>query len=332
MIQSIPAAPLGRTGLQLTRLGFGSTALAGLFHATGEAEAQDAVDAAWEAGVRYFDTAPQYGGGIAEERLGAALRRRGRDEFVISSKVGKLVRTTGPDAGPGSLFRNGPPHEIVFDYSHDGVLRSLEATLQRTGLDRIDVLFIHDVNRKYHGPNVTERLDEALSGACVALARLRSEGIIRAFGPALNEVDISLRFVREADIDCIMLPQRWTPLDRAAGDELLPLCQQRGVGVVSAAPFDSGILATGPVPEATYNYALADPQRMQQVRRLQEECLCFHVPLAAAALQFPLQHPAVASVVVGMRSRTEVEQNVAHLSEDLPASMWEELLRIPLVD
>ena len=326
MKSAIEKAPLGRCGLQLSRLGFGSTALGGLFHAVDEAEALDAVDAAWEAGLRYFDTAPQYGGGVAEQRLGAALRKRDRSAYVISSKVGKLIRPLreGAEWNP-SMFRNAPPHEIVYDYSHDGVLRSLEETLRRTGLDRIDILLIHDVNRKYHGEDVMNRLQEALSGACVALRRLREEGVIRAFGPALNEVDISLRFLREADIDCIMLPQRWTLLDRSAGDVLLPLCKERGVGVMVAAPFASGILATGPVAGAMYNYAPADAETLDRVGQLKNQCENFMVPLAAAAVQFPLQHPAVASAVVGMRSRMDVERNVELMQQRVPAPLWHAL-------
>jgi D-threo-aldose 1-dehydrogenase len=326
MSRAAEKAPLGRSGLQLSRLGFGSTSLGGLFQAVDEAEALDGVDAAWEAGLRYFDTAPQYGGGIAEQRLGAALRKRDRGEYVISSKVGKLVQPLADTAGWNpAVFRNAPPHEIAYDYSYDGVLRSLEATLRRTGLDRIDILLIHDVNRKYHGERVMERLQEALSGACVALRRLREQKVIRAFGPALNEVDISLRFLREADIDCLMLPQRWTLLDRSAGDELLPLCAERGVGVLAAAPFASGILATGPVADAMYNYAPADAEVLGRVAQLKQRCEDFAVPLAAAAVQFPLQHQAVTSVVVGMRSRAHVGRNGDLMQRHIPQPLWDAL-------
>ncbi|HYZ63238.1 MAG TPA: aldo/keto reductase [Acetobacteraceae bacterium] len=314
-------APIGRTGLRVSRLGFGGTALAGMFRATDEADAHDAVDAAWEAGLRYFDTAPQYGGGTAERRLGAALRRRRRDAFVVSSKVGKLIRTL-PSGGMPTMFADAPPHEIVYDYTHDGVLRSLEATLERTGLDRIDIVLIHDVNRKYHGDAVMERFAEALSGACVALARMREQGVIRAFGPALNELDVTLRFLREADIDCLMLPQRWTLLDRAAGEVVLPLCAERGVSVLAAAPFASGILATGAVPGAMHDYARAEPAVLDRVRALEARCDRFGIALASAALLFPLRHPAVASVVTGMRSRAEVERNVALFSAPVPEALW----------
>jgi D-threo-aldose 1-dehydrogenase len=317
-------APIGRTGLRVSRLGFGSTVLAGMFESTSEADAQDAVNAAWEAGLRYFDTAPQYGGGTAERRLGAALRGRNRDEYVVSSKVGKLIREL-PEGGAPTLFADAPPHEIVYDYSYDGTLRSLEATLARTGLERIDIALIHDVNRKYHGGRVMERLREALSGACVALRRLRDEGVIRAFGPAGNELDVTLRFLREADIDCLMLPQRWTLLDRSAGEELLPLCLERGVSVLAAAPFASGILATGAERGAMHDYGPAAAATLDRVRRLESTCARYDVPLPAAALQFPLLHPTVASVVVGVRRRAEVDLNLALLRSSLPDSLWMEL-------
>jgi D-threo-aldose 1-dehydrogenase len=327
-VNAADTAPIGRTGLRVSRLGFGGTGLGGMFRSTEAADAQDAVDAAWEAGLRYFDTAPQYGAGTAERRLGAALRGRDRDEYVVSSKVGKLVLEL-PEGGVGSMFADAPPHEIAYDYSYDGALRSLEATLERTGLERIDIVLIHDVNRKYHGDRVMERFEEALSGACVALRRLRDEGVVRAFGPAGNELDVTLRFLREADIDCLMLPQRWTLLDRSAEAEVLPVCAERGVGVLAAAPFASGILATGPERGAMHDYGPAGPAILDRVRRLQSACARFDVALGAAALQFPLLHPAVASVVVGMRSRAEVERNAALLGAAVAPALWMELDRQP---
>lgn len=317
--------PLGRTALRLSRLGLGTTALAGMFRGASDEEAQHTLDSAWDAGLRYFDTAPQYGGGVAERRLGAALRGRERDDYVVSSKVGKLIREAA--SGSAGIFADAPPHEIEYDYSYDGVMRSLEATLRRTLLDRIDVLLIHDVNRKYHGDAVMERLQQTLAGACVALRRLREQGVIGAFGPAGNELDVNLRFLREADIDCIMLPQRWTPLDRSAGQELLPLCAARGVGVLAAAPFASGVLATGPVPGAMYNYAPAGPEVLELVGRFAACCAAFGIPLAAAALQFPLRHPAVASVVTSMRSPVEVAHNLELMRWPIPDALWAALDR-----
>lgn len=323
MIDPVERVPLGRREVRVSRLGFGSAPLGGLLRETSAADAQDAVDAAWEAGLRSFDTAPQYGGGLAEQRLGAALACRPRTELTLSSKVGKLIVL---DAGaPPSIFAGAPPHRIAYDYSYDGVMRSLETSFRRTGLGRFDIVLIHDVNRKYHGDRVLARLDEALAGACRALRSLREQGVIGAYGPAGNEIDITLRFVREADIDCLMLPGRFTLLDRSAAAELLPACQARGIAVLLAAPFESGILATGAVPGATFSYAPADPAVLRRVVVLAGLCRAHGIPLAAASLQFPLRHPAITSVVVGMRSRAEVEANLALMRTPIPQALWDAL-------
>ncbi len=323
MIDPVERVPLGRREVWVSRLGFGSAPLGGLLRETSAADAQDAVDAAWEAGLRSFDTAPQYGGGLAEQRLGAALACRPRTKLTLSSKVGKLIVL---DAGaPPSIFAGASPHRIAYDYSYDGVMRSLEASFRRTGLGRFDIVLIHDVNRKYHGDRVLARLDEALAGACRALRSLREQGVIGAYGPAGNEIDITLRFVREADIDCLMLPGRFTLLDRSAAAELLPACQARGIGVLLAAPFESGILATGAVPGATFSYAPADPAVLRRVVVLAGLCRAYGIPLAAASLQFPLRHPAITSVVAGMRSRAEVEANLALMRTPIPQVLWDAL-------
>ncbi len=325
MTDPIERIPLGTRGVRFSRLGFGSAPLGGLLRATSADDARDAVDAAWKAGLRSFDTAPQYGGGLAEQRLGAALAGRLRAELTVSSKVGKLVELLQAGEAAPAIFVGAPPHRIAYDYSYDGTMRSLEASLRRTGLDRFDVLLIHDINRKYHGDAVFARLEEALAGACRALRTLRDQGVIDAFGPAGNELDVSLRFVREADVDCLMLPGRYTLLDRAAEAELLPECRTRGVGVLLAAPFESGILATGAVPGATFAYAPADAAVLRRVAAIEAACRDQGVALASAALQFPLRHPAVASVVAGMRSRAEVAANLAFMRAPIAPALWDAL-------
>jgi D-threo-aldose 1-dehydrogenase len=257
------------------------------------------------------------------------LRTKPRGEFVLSTKIGKLLRAV--DTAPAGIFVGAPPFEVTYDYSYDGTLRSLEASLKRLGLERVDVLLIHDVNRKYHGTRVTERLDEALAGACKALAKLRDEGVIGAFGPALNEVDINLAFARRAPIDCIMLPARYTLLDQSAGKELLPLCAREKISVMVAAPFDSGILATGAVEGATYNYQPATPEIRDRVAKIERICRDHDVPLAAAALQVPSRHPAVANVVTGMRTPQEVVQNLALMRTPIPDALWDALARNGLI-
>lgn len=322
MIEPTAKARLGGTQVEVCRLGFGAAPLGGLFRATPERQAHDAVAAALAAGLSYFDCAPQYGGGLAEMRLGAALRAAPRDRITLSSKIGKIVvpREGAPAQTVG--FVGAPAHDIAYDYSHDGVMRSLEASLARLGLMRVDVLLIHDVNRKYHGDRVHARLEEALGGACQALAELRRAGAIGAFGPATKDVDIACAFVERAEVDCVMVPARLTLLDRSAGDALLPLCARRGVSVLAAAPFDSGILATGAVPGATYDYQPASAAMLARVRAIEVLCEDFGIPLAAAALQFPLRFPQVASVVTGMRDASEVVANLALLRRPIPDAFW----------
>jgi D-threo-aldose 1-dehydrogenase len=316
---------LGRSSIDVSRLGFGSAPLGGLLRETSESDALDAVRTALAQGIRYFDVAPQYGGGMAEQRLGQVLSGVPRDDFVLSTKVGKIVSQATGTATAAGGFVGAPPYVITYDYSYDGVLRSFEASLTRLQLDRIDILLIHDVNRKYHGQNVMARFEEAKAGACRALVKLRDEGVISAFGPALNEVDVALRFVRETDVDCIMLPQRYTPLDSSAGAELLPLCKSRKIGVLVAAPFDSGILATGAIAQATYNYQQATPEILARVKSIEMLCAEFEVQLQAVALQFALQNDAVTSVVTGMRSQQEVTQNLAFMRKPIPADFWTRL-------
>jgi D-threo-aldose 1-dehydrogenase len=272
MLEPTELRPIGTTDLAVSYLGFGTTALGNIMRTTPADTAIAAVDAAWAAGLRYFDSAPQYGQGLAEERLGAALAARPRDGYTVSTKIGKLLRPTADGRVPDGIFIGGNPFEIAFDYSYDATMRSLETSLARLRLDRVDILLIHDVNRRYHGDCVPERLDEALKGAVPALQKLRSEGVIKAFGPAFNDIDILMRFVTEADVDCLMLPRGCSLLSHDAAPELLPECERRKVSVLIASPFESGILATGAVPGATYLYAPADAEIMARVRYLEEVC------------------------------------------------------------
>jgi D-threo-aldose 1-dehydrogenase len=288
---------LGRTDVTVTQLGLGCAPIGGLYEPVCEADARAVVDRAWERGLRLFDTAPLYGSGLSECRVGAALGDRPRDALVLSTKVGRLLRAGGPP---------------VFDFSFEGVLRSLDESLERLGLDRVDVVYIHDPD---------DHFDEASAGAYPALERLRGEGVVRAIGVGMNQSEMLARFARETDIDCVLLAGRYTLLDRSGLDELLPLCLERGIAVVAGGVFNSGAL----VGDAHYNYAPAEPAVLDQVNRLAEICTRWDVPLAAAAVQFPLGHPAVACVLVGCRSSTEVDEDVALFELDLPAGLWEEL-------
>lgn len=292
--------------LELAGLGLGTAPLGGLYEPVDDETAHAVVERAWHLGIRYFDTAPYYGSGNAELRLGAALRERPRDEFVISTKVGRLLR-------PGeSEWHEAPLLEAYFDFSYDASLRSLEASLERLGLDLIDVALVHDPDEHY---------EEALAGAYRALARLRDEGVVRAVGVGMNQTALLCRFAREADPDCFLVAGRYTLLDRSAGDELLPLCAERGIAVIAGGVFNSGVLAGG----NTFDYRAASPAVLAQAAELRETCARFGVPLAAAAVQFPPRNDAVACVLVGCRTPVEVEEDVRLFELDLPPGLWDEL-------
>jgi D-threo-aldose 1-dehydrogenase len=325
MIEPTTKTRLGRTKVEVCRLGFGSAPLGGLLRETSAAEAANAVAAALAAGLTYFDCAPQYGGGLAETRLGEALQGVPRDRITLSTKIGKLVHPPGNGPPQNVGFIGAPVHGIAYDYSYDGVMRSLEASLKRLKLERVDVLLIHDVNRKYHGEHVHQRLEEAVMGACRALVELRGAGVIGAFGPATKDLDIACAFLKRVEVDCVMVPARLTLIDSSACEELIPLCERQAVSVLAAAPFDSGILATGTVPGATYDYAPASEPILAYVRSIEKLCMDFDVTLAAAALQFPLRHSVVASVVTGMRDRIEVESNLSLLRQTIPNEFWDAL-------
>jgi D-threo-aldose 1-dehydrogenase len=287
--------------IELGELGLGTAPLAGLYEPVDDETAQGVVERAWELGLRYFDTAPYYGSGLAERRLGAVLARKPRDAFAVSTKVGRLLHADA-SGWQGAYF----------DFSHDAALRSLEQSLERLGLDRIDVALVHDPDDHY---------DEALAGAFRALERLRDEGVVHAIGVGMNQVELLCRFAREADPDCFLVAGRYTVLDRTAADELLPLCTEQGIAVIAGGVFNSGILAGGD----TFDYQAADREVVARVERLRDVCSRWDVPLAAAAVQFPRHHPVVASVLVGCRSPQELEEDVRLSELELPPRLWQEL-------
>ena len=315
---TLPRREIRRTGLQLTTLGFGAAPIAGLYRAVDQTTARATVDAAWGGGIRYFDTAPHYGLGLSERRLGEALRDRPRDDVVVSSKVGRLlVPRTPPLARDDDMF--DVPGDLTRrrDYSRDGVLRSLEATLQRTGLDRVDVLYIHDPDEHWR---------EAAEEAVPALVALREADVVGAIGVGMNQSAMLARFIRETDVDLVMLAGRYTLLEQGAADELLPTALEYGRSVVAAAVFNSGLFARDDVPDtATYNYGQASPDVLERARLLASVCREHGTTLPAAAIRFPLRHPAVASVVVGMRSPEEVDRNLAAHAQHVPDELWADL-------
>jgi D-threo-aldose 1-dehydrogenase len=315
---------IGRTGLEVTVLGFGCGPIGGLFDQVPDEQAHRAVRAARDGGIDYFDVAPFYGVGLAEHRLGEAFRGREKD-FVLSTKVGRLLKPARSGHAPESMFREALPFEIVYDYGYDGVMRSVDDSCQRLGMAGADILYIHDVNRKWHGDAVEARFREVMEGGYKALDKLRAEGAVKAIGVGVNDPDILARFAEAGDFDCFMLAGRYTLLEQTPLDRLFPLCAERGISIVAAGPFNSGILATGAKPGAKYFYADANSEILERTRRIERVCALHGVPLAAAALQFALGHPVVASVATGMVSPGEVETNLRHMARAIPGDFWLEL-------
>lgn len=321
---TLPRRKLGRTGLDISILGLGAAPLGGLYSALPAGVAEATVDAAYDGGIRYFDVAPFYGHGLAERRLGDALRRRGGD-YLLSTKVGRLLKPARDGAETRGMYEGALPFEIAYDYSYDGVMRSLEDSYQRLGLDRIDIAYIHDVNRRWHGDAVDQRFEEVMNGGYRALDELRRAGLVKAIGVGVNDSGILMRFADAGDFDCFMLAGRYTLLDQSPLDDLLPLCERRGISIIAAAPFNSGILATGATRNAKYFYADAPEEILSRTRKIEGVCTRFQVPLASAAIHFPLRHPAVASVALGCSSPQEVKTNLDHLMRPVPADLWDAL-------
>lgn len=322
---TLPTRALGRTGISISTLGFGGAPLGDLYARLPDAPAIAAVAAAHAAGITMFDTSPLYGHGLSEHRIGTALRGIPRQSFMLSTKVGRWMNPLQRPIG-SSGYIGGFPHQAVFDYSYDGALRSLEQSLLRLGLDHVDVLLIHDVDVWTHGRDAIEtRFREAMDGAYRALVRLREDGTIKAIGIGVNEADMCARFARNGDFDVMMLAGRYTLLEQDALDSFLPLALEKKIGVLIAGAFNSGILATGPVPGAHYNYKPAPPEILARVKRIEAVCRTHDVALARAAMAFPLGHPAVSSVVLGAINPAEVRRNVEALAVTIPAALWSDL-------
>jgi D-threo-aldose 1-dehydrogenase len=320
--------PLGRTGVELTQLGFGTAPLGDLFVTLSEAEAEATIASAWAAGIRTFDTAPWYGRGQSEHRTGRFLYRQPRRDFVLSTKVGRVLRAPAdPEAFDMTGWAGGLPFEHRFDYSYDGIMRAYEDSLQRLGMTRIDLLVIHDLDFWFHATEqkVTAYLNQLFTSGWRALAELKAAGRIRGIGAGINELGMMPRFLDMVDIDFFLLAMRYTLLEQETLATELPRCAERGVGIVIGGVFNSGILATGAVPGAKYNYVDATPEVMDKVRRIEAVCRRHEVPLAAAALQFPLGHPSVASVIPGALTPGHVERNAAQFRIAIPPDLWAEL-------
>jgi D-threo-aldose 1-dehydrogenase len=322
---------LGQTGLRVSEIGFGAASLGNLYQAVEESEARATVDAAWRAGVRYFDTAPYYGFGLSERRVGDALRAVNRDDFVLSTKVGRLLAPAPHVAGASQRhgFCSAMPFEPVYDYSYRGVMQSFEQSLQRLGLARIDVLFIHDIGTLTHGEENRELFKICVEGGYQALDELRAKGLVRAIGLGVNEWEVCEAAMEHGRFDCFLLAGRYTLLEQSALDSFIPKCARHGATLVVGGAYNSGILATGTRRESTlhYNYAPAPAAIVERVRRIETVCDAYDVTLAAAALQFPLAHPVVASVIPGLGSERRVAQTMELFHEAVPLAFWQELKR-----
>ena len=327
---------VGRTKLEVTTLGLGGAPIGGFRATIPDAEATALCETAWQAGVRYFDTSPFYGYGRSELRMGAVLREKPRDDYVLSTKIGRIMHALRPGEAPPADFRqNGlPGFAPTFDYTYDGVMRSLEHSCLRLGLSRIDIALVHDVDfwTIKDRAVLDQRFRTVMDSGYRALDELRRAGVIGAIGVGINEADTSLRFIQAGDFDCMLLAGRYTLLEQGGLAEFLPECVRRGVSVILGGPYNSGILTGDVKPGATHDYAAAPAALIDKAQKIEAVCRRHKVELGAAALQFPLFHPAVCAVIPGALATAEVRQNAGRLSAPLPADLWSELKREGLLD
>jgi D-threo-aldose 1-dehydrogenase len=319
-------APYGGS-LNLTEMGFGTAPLGNMFRELSEVQVSETVQAAWDGGMRYFDTAPQYGLGLSEARMTEFFSGKDRQSYVLSTKVGRILEpTTVDDYDPGTWV-NAPLNKIVYDYSYDGVMRSFEESLKRLQLDKIDILYVHDVDAFTHGSREAsdQRINEFMAGGYSALEELRRNGDVEAIGAGVNEWEVCQTLTERGDFDMFLLAGRYTLLEQEALNSFLPICEEKGIGIVLGGPYNSGILATGPVPRAKYNYEDAPQDILDRVTKIQNVCVDHNIPIVQAALQFPTAHPSVITVIPGGQTPEEVKQNLDIYSSDTPAALWSDL-------
>lgn len=323
---------LGRSGLKLSVLGFGGTGLGNMYAPMTESASMQALTAAYAEGVRYYDTAPLYGHGLSELRTGAGLRSFDDPEVIVSSKVGWRLKPAFGAPTEAGLFRDITAFQRYNDYSYDGAMRSFEDSLNRLGRDRIDIVMIHDVDRRNQGARFEEVFAQAMAGAYKAILSLREQGTITAIGCGLNDWEACQAFAEAGDFDCFLLAGRYTLLEQASLESFLPLCEKRGIGIVLGGPYNSGILASGAVPGAWFNYEPATAEVLEKVSTIERICAAHGVPLKAAALQFPLHHPCVASVIPGISKAGELDENLRMLRTSIPDALWRDLKSAGLMD
>jgi D-threo-aldose 1-dehydrogenase len=308
-------------GCSLPELGLGTAPMGGLYAPVSADDAAATLEAAWERGVRFFDTAPQYGNGLSERHLGTLLATKPRDDFVLATKVGRLLRIPAEAQGEDAYYKGTPPERPVFDFTHDGVMRSVEESLARLNLSRVDILHIHDPDNHY---------EEAISGAYKALDSLRTQGVIKAVGAGMNQWQMLTRFAKEGVFDCFLLAGRYTLLDHSALAEFLPLCEAHNIAVFAAGVYNSGILAN-PRAGAKFNYTDAPAHLIERALQIEAACLRHGVPLRAAAMQFPSGHPAVVSTLIGARTPFELSNNLEMYEATIPQALWGDLANEGLI-
>ncbi len=315
-------------GLTFTELGFGTAPLGTLYRAIADDEALAILERAWEGGVRYYDTAPLYGLGLAETRLNRFLRTKNRDDSVLSTKVGRTMQVCAPEqrTGIGKWFEV-PTRQEVYDYSYDGIMRSLEFSFERRGVDRVDILYVHDLCIFTHGSKAASdaRIEEFMASGYDAMVSLRDQGVVKAIGGGINEWEVCQTLAERGDFDLFLLAGRYTLLEQEALESFLPLCQSRGIGIVIGGPYNSGVLASGPKPGAFYNYDPAPAEILERVGRIEAVCRSHDVSMIDAAFQFPLMHPSVVAVIPGGQSLAEMESNLRAADARIPPSLWADL-------
>ncbi|MEQ9688539.1 MAG: aldo/keto reductase [Bauldia litoralis] len=319
---------LGRSDVMVPQFGFGGAPLGDLFTKVSEADSDATLSAAWDAGVRYYDTAPWYGRGQSEHRIGRALYHRPRSEVILSTKVGRILKApANPETFDTGMWSGGLPFDIQWDYSYDGIMRAYEDSLQRLGMTRIDILIIHDLDWWHHKTDakVNAYLSQLGSSGFRALEELKAHGLIGAIGAGVNELRTIPAFLDMVDLDFFMLALRYTLGEQDTLDAELPACAERGVGFIVAGVFSSGLYATGPVPGAKYNYEDATPDQLDRARRIDAVCKSYDVPLAAAAMQFPLHHPLAAAIIPGAFKPEHVTGNLALFRHEIPDALWSDL-------
>ena len=317
---------LGRTDVELTQFGFGAASLGEIFSLVSEQDAFATLQTLWKHGVRYIDTAPLYGFGLSEHRVGSFLCQQPRQDFVLSTKVGRILKAPKVRAGfKPPIFLGGLPFDHVFDYSYDGIMRSYEDSLQRLRLNSIDLLVIHDLEFGHHGAELQAYRDQFADSGWRAVERLRSTGEVRAIGAGINELGVIPYFLERFDLDFFILARYYTLLEQEALDEELPLCHERNVGIIQASVFNSGILVTGPVEGAKYVYQDAPAEVREKVSQIEQVCRRHNVSMAAAAIQFPLAHPCVTSVIPGAFHPSQIEEDLGFFEEVIPTALWDDL-------